>query len=71
MIPVADLISSGFIFFFWEEKKLKNVYKKKKKRKVEDTLLTLLTSLGITTLNPLFEEILVTTVDGSPNCEMF
>ena len=33
MIPVADLISSGFIFIFWEEKKLKNVYKEKKKKK--------------------------------------
>jgi len=43
---------------------------------VDDTCggfdMILLTSFEIATLNPLFEEILVlTTVGGGPNCEMF
>ena len=41
------------------------------KKKSVERLLTLLTSFGIATLNPLFEEILVTTVGGSPNCDMY
>ena len=32
---------------------------------------TLLASFGITTLNPLFEEILVATIGSSSDCNMF